>query len=312
MTFSPLRLSLRTDPVGGSVDSAPNLADFSSLKLTSRRLVLLIHGYNNTEEQAKASYAGFFSVQQQLAGMGQGDDFACDRNLVEVLWHGDDPSEGALFYPTAIGEAQHSARILAAALVTAAGGVPFTLDLVAHSLGARLAFEFLRFATGQPALDIRRIVVMAGAVPLFMLEDGSDPNSLRSVYERSSSAACLSLYSQMDSVLSAAFPLGQSIAPGHEGFFPVALGHERWWRPESLRGFSQQENRGANHSEYWGHVPGRDGQARFASAAIREFLEFPVAGERQVTGLPAMERVTDERISEYRSLPDRTPEARWV
>jgi hypothetical protein len=114
-------------------------------------------------------------------------------------------------------------------------------------------------------------------------------------------------------VLALAFPAGQSLAPGEEGFLPVALGHERWvdaTEPVHLR---QQENDDAGHGDYWGwnSRPRSLACARNAAQSVRGYLQFPSAGSRIVNARSMVEseipgaRVCDaKREMIVRDIPD--------
>jgi len=108
--------------------------------------------------------------------------------------------------------------------------------------------------------------------------------------------AGLSLYSSSDKVLAYAFPIGQTAAPGPEGFFPTALGHELWADSETPVKLTQQEDPGADHSDYWGwnRKPQALACARAANAKVKEFLRFEQAGERERAERGTYERTTQD------------------
>ena len=67
---------------------------------------------------------------------------------------------------------------------------------------------------------------MAAAVPTFMME-ANGANKLREGYDRTirkGGEEFKSLYSTNDLVLGIAFPFGQTLAEGDEGFFPSRSG----------------------------------------------------------------------------------------
>jgi len=140
---------------------------------------------------------------------------------------------------------------------------------------------------------------MAGAVPTFMLEPRPDKQKLRDAIDTVLTDAGLSLYSSNDKVLAYAFPLGQTAAPGSEGFFPTALGHEFWADAAAPVKFTQQENPDAIIP-----ITGLESKpqslacARAANAKVKEFLRFEQAGERAVA-----ERGTVERETRMRAPP---------
>jgi hypothetical protein len=83
-------------------------------------------------------------------------------------------------------------------------------------------------------------------------------------------------------VLAFAFPAGQSLAPGSEGFFPTALGHEKWIAATVPNNLDQQPNPGAGHGDYWGWntKPKPSQCANTAAREVRSYLQFPSAGSR--------------------------------
>ena len=188
--------------------------------LNQSSLLLLIHGYNNTQAEASASYSLFSTLQNQLGTV--------TANLAGVYWPGSN-WEGAAYYMQAIGQSLKVAPDLANDLYRAAQARKYLkIDIIAHSLGCRLALETIKqlliIKNTDPSLGglvIGQVVFMAGAVPTAYLED---INKLRPALSAFNST--LSLYSQDDMVLHWAFPVGESLAG--EGFFPVALGRKNW------------------------------------------------------------------------------------
>jgi len=246
-------LSFREAPKGGGVKKPDNEPSI----FLSPRLLILVHGFNVNAEEAEGTYDGFAEMQRIILGDTDGS-FCEGRLAVRVLWPGDADWGFAspFFYPWSIDRALRTAEVLAESLCRAyRSGLLFEIDIIAHSLGCRLALETIRCLHGkggqQPA--VRRIVLMAGAVQTFMLS--GDPKArLRPAYDeilRDPSPA-LSLYSGRDGVLSWAFPLGETLAGGKE-FLPTALGHEEWRDGDAPANLLQREVEGAGHSDYWGH-----------------------------------------------------------
>ena len=242
-------------------------------------IVLLIHGYNNDEQEAQTAYRGFDRMQRELGRIPDEQPVA-DGRVVEVFWPGDGNwgIVSFLYYMASIDKAVATSELLAAALRTAADERGFlNVDIVAHSMGCRLTLETVKRLEAVPNLRVRRVVFMAAAVATETLKEVPDDHGLRRAYDRVIAEGAVSLYSPADLVLSVAFPLGQTLAPGDEGFMPAALGHDLWLGEEvplNLR-YRQSENRGAGHSDYWGwREETRDEQGRFANARIRHFLNL--------------------------------------
>jgi len=296
-------LSLRRLPVGGEV-SDPAEANPPDVLLASRRLVLLIHGFNNDLAAGTQAYEGFRLVQREMGEI--------DLPLVDVYWPGDADwgIVSFLYYPKSIQKAIESAEVLARALASAAQlSGPKEIDLVGHSMGCRLALELLERLGMVPGVVVRRVVLMAGAVPTFMLEPAYG-RPLRAAYDTMVAAGGLSLYSGADKVLSQAFPAGQTLGDD-EGFFPIALGHAYLGAPAAPATLGQREIHGADHSDYWGWKDATRDLGREAGAAVREFLGLGPIPERIRTARATVERAgIEERAGPpERQTPARAPEA---
>ncbi len=294
------RLSFRQRPQGGEVKPEPSEPEYR--QLTGRRhLLLLIHGYNNNLKVGEEAYRGFEALQRELANLDDDTPVAGGR-LIQVYWPGDADwgIVSPLFYPWSIERARRTAAALADTLARAARESGHKqVDIVAHSMGCRLTLELLKALRSKSDITVGRVVLMAGAVPTFMLEPRPDRHELRDAFDKVLSDAGLSLYSSSDLVLSVAFRLGQSAATG-EGFFPTALGHEFWADAVAPVNLTQQENPNAGHSDYWGwkQKPQSLACARTANARVKEFLRFEQPGERAPAERDTVERETqDERAT---------------
>lgn len=290
------RLSFRERPAGGDVKADPSEAEYRGLTVR-RRLVLLIHGYNNDFKDSEDAYRGFENLQRELAGL-DGDAPVAGGRLIEVYWPGDADwgKVSALFYPWSIKRAQQTAAALADTLARAARESGHKqVDIVAHSMGCRLTLELLKRLRTRGDITVGRVVLMAGAVPTLLLDPHRDRQKLRAAFDAVLSDAGLSLFSPDDKVLAYAFPLGQTVAPG-EGFFPTALGHAFWADAAAPVNLAQTENPGASHSDYWGwdQNPKPLACARVANTRVKNFLRFEQAGER----------VSAQREISARTTPD--------
>jgi pimeloyl-ACP methyl ester carboxylesterase len=263
---------------GGEVSAQPRISDEGMLK-QAQHLVLLIHGYNNDTQAAREAYEGFHARQRDLD-----ERYGIGRAFVEVYWPGD-AAWGIVSFLFYMGSIKHAIQTADRFADYLANNVSNTtrIDIVAHSMGCRLTTELLRALGNRPgAPQIERIVFMAGAVPTFMLEQRSPPCRLRPAYDQVLREGARSLFSGADSVLAFAFPAGQSLAPGSEGFFPTALGHEKWIAATVPNNLDQQPNPGAGHGDYWGWntKPKPSQCANTAAREVRSYLQFPSAGSR--------------------------------
>jgi len=282
-------LSFRHEAVGGKVvmPDRDSIATITKLlrEGPARGLVLLIHGYNNSEQDAEDAYAGFFTMQKSINELKEHRRLADNRVFVEVYWPGD-ADWGLLsfaFYMGSIDHAEKSAQFLANVLATLANDVaPLDIDIIGHSMGCRLAAELLGKLAHGVKVRVERIALMAAAVPTFMLEQGG---ALRQPYDTQLSVIpgrVKSLYSLSDGVLAIAFPVGQTLAPGPNGFLPTALGHEQWVSSSVPGNLEQCEIVNAGHSDYWGWKEKTRNVARKANEELRGFLGFNHARDRAV------------------------------
>lgn len=206
------------------------------------RVLVLIHGYNNTEDDADASYAAFDDVFDPRA--------RAFWPVAHFFWPGDKPW-GALSrasYPMEIGAARDAARELATFLAALTGphGTRPSVAFVAHSLGCRLLLELLHIATTSlQRLDVPVACLMAAAVPVTRVDVNG---ALRAAAQ--SPRRAIVMHSPDDAVLKWAFRLGQ-LAAG-EGFASRAVG--RFGEPRrGLWAVSMPTRHG--HGDYW---PSRD------------------------------------------------------
>lgn len=263
------RISLRALPAGGAVLRDPRLTP-ADLLLGIDELVLLVHGFNNREEVAFASYLRFMAkVGPAWASRSSG-----------VFWPGDgrtgDPDArsgwrsvllAGASYPyqpqRATEAAGHLADVVSRACVSRAAiaarrgrrATDLVVNVVAHSMGCRLVLELLRLLrpallAGAP-LRVRNVALMAAAVPVYHISFRGELEQALTTAERTT------LYwSRADGVLRFLFPLGQSLErPFPRGWWPsrrgalgrlggdgraglrsvqVPLGHSDYWTDEGV------------------------------------------------------------------------------
>lgn len=216
---------------------------------SARHLVVLVHGFNNHLGEAAEAYQGFRTRQYPLAGVTPP---ALEAGLGDFFWPGDadwawllDKAD-FLIYPVAVKKAPDSGQRLAACLAE----MPNLLwiDFVGHSLGCRVVLECIKALIERPGPSpvIRRVVLMAAAVPDFMVVP---PNHLAQAAEAADSLVVL--HSTSDTVLHFAFPPGQTAAGAGEGVLPTALG--RFGPPAGMAGrVDGHRVIDAGHGDYWG------------------------------------------------------------
>jgi hypothetical protein len=249
--LSPGELSVRTDATGGDVltQVAGSLGAYGS------QIVFLFHGYNDSLTVARASYAAFL---KNFPGPGNPLHDKWQPATHACYWAGDKAWGPLSFasYPLEIGAAKDSAAVFANFLAALAipGGATLDIYFIAHSLGNRLVLELLSAlenlkSSGRLSSQIqfKGFCAMAAAVPVSFAEPSG------SLFRAATlSATRRTLYSESDTVLHFAFPLGESAAG--EGFFPTAIG--RFGQPQSDWTSSPVEmfidaRHGYNHGDYW-------------------------------------------------------------
>ena len=203
------------------------------------RVVVLVHGYNNTQPAAQASYGTFL---ENASGGVLGTFWP----VAAFYWPGDKPwgAFSRLSYPLEIKSAREAAHELCVFLqkLLGPGGTPVEIAFVSHSLGGRLLLELLEEARRlQPRLIVSTLCMMAPAVQVKGVEPGG---ALRSAAEMPRRAVVF--HSEHDSVLKWAFRLGQ-LAAG-EGFFSRAVG--RFGEPR-IGLWADAIPTSHNHGEYW-------------------------------------------------------------
>lgn len=301
-------MGFRHDPIGGGIDLGRAWFDFDKLKGLSR-FVFLLHGYNNTQEDAEAAYAAFCRGQQELVTPGR--DWTRDAALVRLYWPGD--AKWGIFapayYPGAVSRAQDVALILAQMLdeLSRHSTTPLELHFVAHSLGNRVLLRALAALHGNSRATVRRTVHMAAAVPTWKLRaDASDPDQLALGLEMETGvdSHAKSLYSRSDGVLAWAFPFGETVSPEHDGILPTAFGHEYWGEGVLHANLSQWPASGAGHGDYWGGDRKTSPRLRaWVAATVRDELDLGSAGERRMVGaLPLDRMMGEDRSGETRAL----------
>ena len=298
-------VTFRKEAVGGDV-SEPRVCPPNALALR-RRVILLIHGFNVTEEHGLETYRRFVDRLREMLAIPREGPVADDR-LVAVYWPGDADWGFAkpLAYMRSVPRARDIGASLARLLDDAATTGIVEVDIVAHSLGCRLALETLLAVHGNPGsrVHIRRIQLMAAAVPTFMFFDDDDVPRLREAFESSLEIGAKSLYSGSDAVLSYAFPPGQTLSGGGEGFFPIAIGHAKFPAQNEIERIDPLEMPDAGHGSYWGgDYP--DYSATTAYIA-HEFLGIPDAVARQAPD----RAMADRTIEDATASPQRTILAR--
>jgi hypothetical protein len=286
-------LSVRKEPAGGAV--ADNVQVQGAVRPEGRRsLVLLIHGYANSQKQASGSFDSCISNLETAASQS-------NSNLISPIfkfyWPGDTklPVISQLSYPWEIGPAVDSAAKLSTFLqgLAGPGATPVEVHLVSHSLGGRVVLEILKHfvaaGANSPVL-FRSMSLMAGAVPVRMAGDSKQLLRPALIPEKRQV-----LFSSSDLVLMIAFRLGETVAG--EGFFPEAVGTHG--HPNGM--WQQQNLKGYEHWDYW--------PSALAALYLGSFLDLPVPVPPPPNMIP-LRAGPDERSLPQSDIPARALQAR--
>ena len=277
-----LRLQLRARAEGGAL--LPQVHEIwraGLVQIRQNELLVFVHGFNNHEGEAQQAYQA-----QRARQVARLDPSASAQLLDDLLgdafWPGDAAWPGPvdwldfLVYSHAVGVAKDAAAKLAAYIGTKPGLL--VVHFLGHSLGCRLILETIDLLRANAAPQIGRVCLMAAAVPTFKTSPGG---SL--VDAVVAPRALLVLFSPADLVLGGAFPPGQTLAHGDEGFFPAAVGlHGDMPLHPGL--IQREQIVGAKHGSYWGTT---DSPPSTASAdAVAAFFNFGRSPSRALATRP--------------------------
>jgi esterase/lipase superfamily enzyme len=249
----PNRLSVRGK--GGSVADRIALDPASSiLDLHAHRLVILIHGFDNSPAKAGESYAALKA--QLMAQLPPGG-----ASRIGAVWEFYWPSDQAHWplkrfirsYRRSLGLVETVGSRLAKFLLLHRRQ---QICLVGHSMGCRVALEALKnvyqVQGGEGAQDhLRTVVLLAAAVPVRQCSRTSAANRYGS---RLSAWADHVIHSRNDRVLHYLFPLGQPNQVGEigpaVGFVGGPLGRWTSSEPLPLRR-TRRDLLALGHGQYW-------------------------------------------------------------
>jgi esterase/lipase superfamily enzyme len=255
-------------------------------QLNHSRLIVLIHGYNNTRAKARRSFEKF---RGELRINAWCRDEKVLGSFVGFHWPGDHwvGLISAMSFNARVQSAERAGRRLAAHLAT--------LDrrqevvLVAHSLGCRVALEAVERIQTRRDYEgprIRDVFLLAAAVPTSLCEDEAK-------FQRSDGCRQHVLHSTRDRILRFAFPWGEYTAGDVEKRGP-AVGfrggpaRRRWDESEPTR---------LTHGQYW------------SSFRIADHVGA-LLGPRHSRHLAADGLEAEEIRLESRSLPERPVDER--
>jgi pimeloyl-ACP methyl ester carboxylesterase len=286
-------LSARTLSAGGKVAGRVHVEPGSISPYGRRQIVVLIHGYANSQAAASASFQACIDNLRKLPPPAGTD---VPSPIFKFYWPGDTQLRifSELSYPTEITPAVESGQRLAEFLKTLVGpeGTAIEIHLIAHSLGNRVALEMLKaFAVANDHVIFRSISMMAAAVPVSMVRNGGELWNSWAIVKRSQALCSIS-----DRVLQLAFPLGETAA--REGFFPEAVGRfgnpvANWNKNLPLSDYG--------HGSYWPS----ETTAPFLASFLEMPINHPIAANAIATRQTAPPRATLVSATPTRTMPTR-------
>jgi hypothetical protein len=243
-------LSLRTQPErGGPVRAAVEDKDGLETNTDWRHLLLLVHGFNNSESQAEKSYEGYIDILRP----GLARSRVAPDAVAKLHWPGNAavgpfPILDFAGYPVDVERALQSVLPLGAFLASlmARGPSGRLISIVGHSLGCRLIVETMRrLRANAGGTPLAIVSLMAAAVPVALAETG------KPLAEASTAAKkVLKAHSRSDWVLWLAFPPGQWLA--YIGHIEQKAYVEAMGRNGNPSGFGERlDRKGNGHSDYW-------------------------------------------------------------
>lgn len=175
-------ISLKQPGIKGKVAEDYSLTSGirKSLKKNPKRVVLLVHGFNTTYEEAKKSYNNFKKSMCKTSR-----NKIDSENIWFVYWSGEGDSQGlgrklrdSLSYPQQIENAKLSAELLARFLNDYFGFSESSLEeliIIGHSLGCRVILETFKKLFIDRSLIFAseieiKICLMAAAIPYLLTE----------------------------------------------------------------------------------------------------------------------------------------------
>jgi pimeloyl-ACP methyl ester carboxylesterase len=200
---------------------------------SSAPLILLIHGYNVSLNDARESYASFLNPnydQNLVSSLSPNawdayvnalsgdtlDSFSRWGEVCLVFWPANvwGPVISALAYPPELNLARESAPVLAGVLQALPRIPQPQIALICHSMGNRIALEML-----NPSIPCRAMCLMAAAVATQMVTGNAQPDFRSTIAAIEKTRV---LYSANDSVLGDFFSIGEALSG--EGGHLTAVG----------------------------------------------------------------------------------------
>lgn len=228
---------------------------------TGRRLMILVHGFNVTQDEAALSLAGFHRRLSDHSRPGAGQPYAAWA----FYWPGDHQVRW-------LSAATYAARIDTAGWAGERLGKLLTklrpdqqVVLIGHSLGCRVVLQALKYVAsarveGTSSAQVIGVCLMAAAVPAGLCAGAGEPYRSGVIQD-----PVHVLHSRNDCVLQRMFPQGQALKGEFKG---EAVGRnggppERWARLHDT---------GLGHSDYLSDPGAAAEVARILDPALPRFF----------------------------------------
>jgi pimeloyl-ACP methyl ester carboxylesterase len=216
----------------------------------STRLTIFVHGFNVGQDSAEDVWVKTHELLREPPNSVPPKGL---NRLLLFYWPGDLRWEllSKLNYFRTVKVAMRAGQFLADELSSiGTPGSPLRVDFVGHSLGCRVVLSALAALKDTESVNVRRVILMAAAVPEGLCEDSKLYGSGQ-IAGRGSTI----IYSSSDRVLRRAFPLGQwaarhliDIPDFDPGINRAAVGFDggpadRW--------DGEFQSCGLDHGDYW-------------------------------------------------------------
>lgn len=259
----------------------------SEIDHRARRIIILIHGFQNSAKKARGYYAAFLRALRIALWV---EDERSLGSFWGFQWPGNHPVGviSMATYSVRVPEAREAGRLLAEHLSELHSSQE--VIMIAHSLGCRVALEATKFVrqkgSAYHGANIRAICMLAAAVPTGLCE-GEGATELREGEEMPFARGLpgcdeTAFYSSRDRVLFLGFPIGQRLY-GERGA-PVGL------RGTPYHRWNSAISTGLGHGDYWpsfqvaehvGAALGRSGWHRLRE----DMLPISLATESETLGI---------------------------
>lgn len=265
-------INIRADALSGRISKEINTKGY--LRYSDRNLIVLIHGFNVNQFEAKKSYSDLsnnlenIGVKKRITNRFCG--FFWPGNLNNFL---SKPS-----YRMQVNKSKKIAIKLSDYLVKLSIKYPkIKFTFFAHSLGCRLLLEAIKNGYGNGLFSDNKIplvCLLAAAVPVYRVKENGSLHITRSAIEK-----LTGIYSKEDTVLRTWFRLGQISIGNHP--FPEAVGYngnpKTFWKG----GRNKASELRIKHDEYWKELAVAKKIASEMSVPIRkELLQHSIANHK--------------------------------